>query len=43
MKLTQERVATVIFPVAAVVLAVALVMLGQWLGIIKTGTIVISN
>jgi hypothetical protein len=43
MKLTQERVANVIFPVVAVVLAVVLVMLGHWLGIIKTGTIAISN
>ena len=42
MKLTQERVATVIFPVTAVALAVVLVMLGQWLGIIKTA-IAISN
>ncbi len=43
MKLTQERVATFIFPVAAVVLAAMLVMLGQWLGMIKTGTIAISK
>jgi hypothetical protein len=42
MKLTPAKQNTIIV-VAAVVLAVALVVLGGWLGIIKTGTIAISN
>ena len=40
MNLTSERVVTF---VVAVVASVVLVVLGSWLGIIKTGTIVISN
>jgi hypothetical protein len=43
MKLSPEGVATTLTCVAAVVTAVVLVMLGGWLGIIKTGTIAISN
>jgi hypothetical protein len=40
MTLTSERVVTF---VAAIVVAVVLVMLGGWLGIIKTGTVAISS